>query len=214
MKRFSVVTAAVAILVVAGMTSTASAQRQGGRGFGGRGFGAMGLLRMEEVQKELNLTSEQKEKLQDLGGQRGDTQNLSREERQKRFQEMAKKADETIKNTLDEKQQKRLEELVIQREGATALTRPAVAKKLGLDEAQQEKVKKIVADNAQANRPNFQNATQEERQKFLAEVRERREKENTALLAVLTADQKKAFEKMEGEKFTFPRFGRNRNQNQ
>ncbi len=214
MKRFPVVTAAVAILVIAGMTSTASAQRQGGRGFG-RG-GAVGLVTMEAVQKELNLTSEQKEKLQTaLRRERGGNQNLSREERQKRFQELAKKADETIKNTLDEKQQKRLEELRIQREGATALTRPEVAKKLGLDEAQQEKIKKIVADNAQTrSRTSFQNATQEERQKFFAEARERREKENTALLAVLTADQKKAFEKMEGEKFTFPRRGRNRNQNQ
>ncbi len=86
MKRFQV-TVAVAILAVAGMSSTASAQQPGGRrGFGGIGGGAS-LLMNQAVQKELNITDEQKEKLQTAlrGGGRGDLQNLSREERRKKL---------------------------------------------------------------------------------------------------------------------------------
>ncbi len=124
---------------------------------------------------------------------------------------MAKKADETVKTVLDEKQQKRLGELEIQRQGAAAINRPEVAKKLDLDQAQKDQLKKIQADNAPTTRFDFQNASQEERQKFFTEARERRDKVNTALLAVLKPAQKETFEKMQGEKFTFPARNRNRN---
>jgi Spy/CpxP family protein refolding chaperone len=193
---------AMTVLVVAGCASMALAQGRGGGGFG-RG-GAAGLLAMAEVQKELSITDAQKEKLQALRGERGDLQNLSQEERQQRFADLAKKADETIKSVLDEKQLHRLAELRIQREGASSLARAEIAEKLGLDQAQKDQVKKIQADNMPTTRPDFQNATQEERQKFMAEARERREKLNTALLAVLTPAQKESFEKLQGTKFTFP----------
>lgn len=191
-----------AVLAVCGLASTAMAQRPGGGFFGGGG--AAGLLAIEEVQKELAITDAQKEKLKGLRGDRADFQNLSREERTKKFEEIAKKADETIKSTLDEKQQKRLAELRIQRDGAGSLARAEVAEKLGLDQAQKDQIKKIQTDSTPTDRPNFQNATQEERQKFQAEARERREKANTAMLAVLTSAQKETFEKMQGAKFTFP----------
>jgi hypothetical protein len=197
MKRYVLVASALAIALGA---STAFAQRGG---FGG-GSSPAALLAIPEVQKELSVTEAQKEKLQALRGERGDTQNLSREERQKRFEELAKKAEETIKTVLDEKQQKRLAELRIQREGAAALARAEVAEKVGLDAAQKDKVKKIQADNTPATRANFQNATPEERQKLIAEARERREKTNKELLAVLTSAQKESFEKLQGTKFTFP----------
>ena len=161
-------------------------------------------MAIAEVQKELNITDAQKEKLQALRGERGNQQNLSREDRQKLFEELAKKADETIKSVLDEKQQQRFAELRIQRDGAGSLARAEIAEKLGLDQAQKDQVKKIRADNAPTNRPNFQNATAEELQKFATEARERREKINTALLAVLTSAQKESFEKLQGAKFTFP----------
>lgn len=195
MKRFYVVATA---MVVVGLASTALAQRPGGGYFGA------GLLAIEEVQKELGITDAQKEKLKALRGERVDFQNLSREERRAKVEELAKKADETIKATLDEKQQARLAELRLQRDGAGSLARAEVAEKLGLDQAQKDQIKKIQADSVPAERPNLQNATQEERQKFAAEARERREKTSAATLAVLTAAQKEVFEKMQGAKFTFP----------
>ena len=60
-----------------------------------------------------------------------DLQNLSDEERQKRFDELPKKGeelmkgvDEKVKSILDAKQVERLNQLSLQREGAMALTRP------------------------------------------------------------------------------------------
>ena len=203
MRRFYVT---VAIVMLLGLTSTAMAQRTGQGGFGGGG--SAGLLMIEEVRKELNITSEQQEKLQALRGERGNTENLSREERVKRFEELAKKADETIKSVLDEKQQKRLAELRIQREGANSLARAEVAEKVSLEQAQKDQIKKIVDDVKPTDFGAFQNATQEERQKLMAEIREQREKTNTAILAVLTPAQKESFEKMQGAKFTFPEFRR------
>lgn len=200
MKKFHVT---VAVLIVVGCASLAQAQRPGGGRFGGGG--AAGLLLIPEVQAELNVTEAQKEKLQALRGPRGDQQNLSREERRKQFEELAKKADETIKNVLDEKQQQRLAELRIQREGAGSLARTEVAEKLGLDQAQKDQLAKIQTDSrTSTNRPDFQNATQEERAKLMAEARERREKTDATMLAVLKPEQKKSFEKMHGTKFTFP----------
>jgi hypothetical protein len=112
---------------------------------------------------------------------------------------------------LDETQQKRLEELRIQREGAESLTRAEVIAKLGLEQAQKDKIKEIAAAEDSAPRFDFQNATDEERQKYFAEARQRREKRNADLLAVLTAAQKTSFEKLQGAKFTFPERRRNNN---
>jgi hypothetical protein len=114
---------------------------------------------------------------------------------------------------LDETQQKRLEELRLQRDGAESLTRAEVVAKLNLDQAQKDKIKQIVARDASAARFDFQNATPEERQKYVAEARERQEKRRAELLAVLTPAQKATFATMQGEKFTFPERRRNNNNN-
>jgi hypothetical protein len=208
MKRFLVLATVVACV---GFTSSAFAQR--GRGGFDRG-GVAGLLAIEEVRTELKLTAEQSEKLQALRGSREDRealQNLSREERQKRYADMAKKAEETIKTVLDETQQKRLAELRIQREGSEALTRAEVAEKLGLDQAQKDKIKAIEEAEDSDRDFDFQNATQEERQKYFAERRQAREKRDADMLAVLTDAQKESFTKMQGAKFTFPERRRNNN---
>ena len=208
MKRFQMF---VAIVALVGLSTTAWAQQQRGRGDFGQG-GPAGLVAIPAVQEELNLTADQKQKLEAARGDRSSLRDLSREERQKKIQEMAKKAEETIKTVLDEKQQKRLEELHIQSEGGSALVRAEVAEKLGLEQAQKDKIKQIQQQNASTDRASLRNATQEERRKAFAEARERREKMNADLLAVLTPAQKESFEKMQGEKFEFPRRGRRQNQ--
>src|SRR5208282_4605317 len=154
-------------LIIAGMfvvlgsiCTAASAQGPGGGGFFGRGGGGASgamLLAMPEVQTELNLSEDQKSQIKTIGdsvrekmrasmGQINfqELQSLSDEERQKRFDEMRKKAeevtkgvDEKVASILDAKQNGRLKELQLQREGAMALTRPEVAKKLNLSEEQQ-----------------------------------------------------------------------------
>jgi Spy/CpxP family protein refolding chaperone len=235
MKRLATC-ALAAMSLVAVLASSALAQQDGGRrgrgGFGGGfgGFGLGGLIAMPEVQKELGLSEADAKKLTDdlaaLRPQRtgggGDFRNLSQEERQKRFEEMRKQGEETAKKTeeklkasLTDAQFKRLGELRLQREGANSLERSEVADKLKLTTEQKDKIKKIAEEgrpqfgrggNAGGDRPSPE------------EMRARREKRNADILAVLTPEQKTAWEGMQGAKFTFPERnfggGRNRGGNQ
>lgn len=213
-------TVLTAALVLASGVSV-MAQPPGGRG-GGRGFGGFGgpamLLGMEAVQKELAITDAQKEKITKLqeeargafrGG--GNPQDLSDEERAKRREEAAeraKKTEQSLKEILDEKQYARLNELAIQQAGVMAISRPDVAEKLKLTDEQKKKLRELAESNQGGGRGGFNpNATQEERQKAMEEFRARREKLNTDAMAVLTPEQKKAFEEMQGKKFEFPAFG-------
>lgn len=227
MKRFLFVACAVALLC---STQIASAQRPGGGrpggAFGPGGGGAAALLGMEAVQKELNIAEDQRAKLREAvgeltgggGGGRGDFQNLSQEERQKRIAEMqerAKKVQEKVSTILNEKQKERLEQLQIQREGATALARAEVAEKVGLAAEQKEKIQKIQQEGREGGGggQNFRDLSQEDRQKLFTEMRERREKMTNEILGVLTAEQKEKFEKLKGEKFEFPQPGQGRQRN-
>lgn len=192
----------------------------GGRGRGpGGGFGGgpLGLLMMPEVRTELKVTDEQQQKLRTAmeglrpegGGQRGGFGNLSEEERaemRKRMEELQKKTDEAMKSVLSEEQITRLRQLDIQRQGAQALGRPDVAEKLGLTDEQKTKMREI----QEAARPDFsafgnlREASQEEREKAMAEMRAKREKADADVMALLDAEQKAIWESLVGEKFNFP----------
>lgn len=193
----------------------------GGRGRGpGGGFGGgpLGLLMMPEVRTELKVTDEQQQKLRTAmeglrpeggGGQRGGFGNLSEEERaemRKRMEEMQKKADEAMKSVLSEEQITRLRQLEIQRQGAGALGRPDVAEKLGLTDEQKAKMREI----QEGARPDFaafgnlREASQEEREKVMSEMRAKREKADADMMALLDAEQKAIWESLVGEKFNFP----------
>jgi Spy/CpxP family protein refolding chaperone len=207
------------------IVSLASAQEQpGGRGrggFGGRGGPAAmfnsptALLRMPEVRKELNTTDEQNKEvdaaLQELApppGGFGNFQDLSNEERQKRFEEMQKKGEEVdakVKKILKPEQSARLNQLLLQRQGANAWARPEVAKQLGLTQEQQDKIQKIQEESRppRGGGGGFQNLSDEERQK----MQERREKAQADMLAVLTDEQQTKWAEMTGKKFDFPQFG-------
>ena len=146
----------------------------GGRGGfgGGRGGGGLsGLVRMEEVQKELAVTDEQKAELTKLaeaargggggGGPGGGFdfeafQKLSDDEKAKQMADLAKqreertkKSDEAITALLKPEQLARLSELRNQREGVRSLNREDVQKQLGLSAEQVQKVKDLIAANPQ-----------------------------------------------------------------
>ncbi|HET6881720.1 MAG TPA: hypothetical protein VFI31_16270 [Pirellulales bacterium] len=226
-------TALVVVALLLSVSVAAAQDQPRGRGRGGfgggfGGFGGMGgmfanpvgLLRAPEVQKELNLSEEQTkqvdEALADLNPGRGgfnfqELQNLSDEDRQKRMEEMRKKGEEAMKaaeekmnKILKPEQLTRLKQLALQRQGVMALTRPEVAKDLGLTKEQQEKIREIQASTRPEGGRNFQDLSDEERQKLFAEMNERREKAQTEMLAVLTADQKAKFEELKGKEFDFP----------
>lgn len=191
----------------------------GGRGRGGGGFGGpTGLLMIPEVRAELKVTDEQHQKLRTAleglrseggGGQRGGFGNLSEEERaemRKRMEELQKKTDEAMKSVLSEEQITRLRQLDIQRQGAQALGRPDVAEKLGLTDEQKTKMREI----QEAARPDFsafgnlRDASPEEREKVMSEMRSKREKADADVMALLDTEQKAIWESLIGEKFNFP----------
>jgi Spy/CpxP family protein refolding chaperone len=234
MLRRTVVLSGLVVVLVAANAAHAQDRRQGqGRGgFGGPGFfGATSstLLGTPEVQKELGVTDEQKGLIEDMvadirekmreafaGGGAVDFQNLSQEERQKFFEEsrkkgeeIQKKSDDMVSMILEPKQMERLQQLKLQREGVMAFNRDEIAKKLGITEEQREKIRKIQEEVRQAGAAggggfNFQNLSEEERREIFTKMRERGEKMNADILAVLTPEQKGTWEKMQGKKFDFP----------
>ncbi len=216
----------VAVCLVAVTASSMLAQEDGGqrrpRGFGGGfgfGGGLGGLVAMKEVQDELKLDAEKiaalTKALEELRPQQGagggfeGFRDLSQEERDKRMaefrkqmEETAKKVEEKIKSSVSEEQWKRLNELRLQREGASALERSDVAGQLKLSAEQKDKIKSLASelrpqfgrrggDNG-GERPNFE------------EMRARREKLTADIFAVLTPEQKEVYEGLKGAKFDFP----------
>ncbi len=202
----------------------------GGRGGFGGGGGISGLLRMEEVHKEISVTDEQKaeltkigESLRPAGGAAGFNQEefakLSEEERAKRFDEMRKegearsqKADEAIKALLKPEQWTRLSELRTQQDGVRGLTREETQKQLSLTEEQVAKIKTLTdaqraGGGAGGGGANFQDMSEEDRRKFFEEATKRREAYDKDMAAVLTAEQTAAWEKSKGAKFDFPSRG-------
>ena len=192
----------------------------GGSFFGGFG-GTSRLLGVAEVQSELGMSDEQKGLIQDMladlrqqqgGGFQG-FQNLTEEERQKRFEEGRKKWEETARKTdemtkmiLEPKQYERLQQLQLQSEGPMALARPDMADKLGLSQEQRDKVREIM-ESARPDRSSFanwQDMSDAEREQARTKMRERFEKTRSDLTAVLIAAQKETWSKMQGKKFDFP----------
>jgi hypothetical protein len=203
----------------------------GGGGFGGGvggrgGFGAdpVSLLRMEEVQKELELLDDQKEKIDALteanrNRERPDFGNIREMSEAERQQLFARLRTEREKQTAETKeklgeillphQMERLEQLVIQRQGLGALNNPEVAAKLKISEGQQEKIRTTAEEASEKMREEMRalfqggnrEGNREQIQEKMAEARAETEKQ---VLAVLTDAQKKQFDEMKGEPFTFP----------
>ncbi|HEY7427291.1 MAG TPA: hypothetical protein VH682_23860 [Gemmataceae bacterium] len=191
-----------------GMASVAQAQRQR-PAFGGGAF----LLQNEGVQKELNITDEQKTKLKEaIEKVREDNkdiiakgfQNITREDREK----LAKATNEAVGKVLDEKQVKRFKQIQIQTQGAVAFQNPQVQSALKLTDDQKDKIKKISDESREKMRELFQGGgNREENAKKFAELRkETMEK----AIGVLTNDQKKTWKDLTGKPFEV-RLGRRPN---
>jgi Spy/CpxP family protein refolding chaperone len=199
--------------------------RGGGRGgFGGPGMGgASGLLRFEQVQKELKMTEDQVAKVGEIQremfagfgqGGGGGGQNLSDEERQKRREEFQKKAEENNKKILallDDSQSARLKQIQLWTGGVAALagdqeSAKEAAKALKLTDDQKEALKTITEESGKKSMEigaGFRGADEEQRTKLMAQMNEIRKETEAECAAVLTDEQKAQFEKMKGPKFEF-----------
>lgn len=206
----------IALTLIAGaaMAQPPGGGQRGQRAPGVLGFGramsATQLLRVEKVQKELELTDDQKAQLDKLneemrakmreafqgGGQ-------DREAARERMQAMQKEIDAGLEKILLPNQLKRLKEIRLQVAGINAaLMDEEVRKELNVSEEQVQKIRDAVQkvmEEMRGQRP------QQGERPDPAQMRERmqqmRQKMQEATMSVLTPEQKEKWEKMCGEKF-------------
>ncbi|HEY4233363.1 MAG TPA: hypothetical protein VGM76_08045 [Lacipirellulaceae bacterium] len=185
--------------------------------FGGGGIS--GILQMPEVQKEVELTDDQRTELGKLRTEIRDQirnqlqdsfngmRDLGDEERQARVEQIRTQMD-TIRKDVEGKLQKvllpnqfdRLKQIDlqsrIQREGATALAQGELADQLGLTDAQREQL---------------QQKSEEVQKDLLAKIRQARLDARNQLLDVLTPDQKAKLDALMGTQFDLPEANPNPN---
>lgn len=163
------------------------------------------LSQLDEVAKDIKLTDEQKEKAvelndtlnQDRGAlwqeAQGDPDSL-REGMTKINSDITAKLNEL----LDEAQKTRLGQIYAQANGPSALFDEAVAKELKLTDEQIAKLDQLRTDSRNAFQDvDWQSLSEEEAAKQIDEMIATQDKDYAA---VLTDDQRAAFEKMQGEK--------------
>ena len=119
---------------------------------------------------------------------------ISAEERAKREALQRKDVEEKMKEFLDDKQVARAKQIVLHARGPEALGDEEVATALALTPEQQDEIAKIIA----SQREKRQEINQAERAERGALMSALREETNASLLAVLTDDQKKAWETLLG----------------
>jgi hypothetical protein len=160
------------------------------------------LLTIETVQKELKLSDKQKAAAAEINS--GLT-----EERHKLFAEVAKESHERgkkvkeleertaakVKKLLDEPQQKRLREILIQVNGASELMKTDIQEELRLTAEQREKLVEVSRANAKARREELANYEGDK----AAKIVELQHNADKKLLALLTEVQREQFEKLKGK---------------
>jgi hypothetical protein len=183
-----------------------------------------GLLSMDEVRKELEMTDEQVTKLQEArtkmfetmrssgGFNREEFQNLSDEERQKRMEtfraDMEKRTSDMLKEVLLPGQIQRLEQLSLQREGTQALGNQKVINALNITPEQQAELTKIGegvrAQITEIYQGAGRDATEEQRAQNREKVDAIRKAAEKKAIGVLSDEQKAALGKLMGKPFEFP----------
>jgi Spy/CpxP family protein refolding chaperone len=183
----------------------------GGQGLRGQGFGRMMgagmagmLLQRPDVQRELNLTEQQKTQIRQMQEAMRtawqETRNLPPQERRQKMEELRQKNDPT--KVLNETQKKRLRELELQAMGPMAFLQPEVADELKLTQEQRSRLQGIVMQQMQQLRELWQGGGfgQGQGAQNFQQIREQMEKQ---MLEVLTPAQRQQWQQMQGKPFQF-----------
>ena len=212
------------LLITACVLSPGWAQRQGrfGGGRGGPGgapgvFDPLMLLDVEAVQTDLELLDEQIADIKDLADklrgprQRGDRPNfreMSAEEREefmdqrrKEAADVARQAQQELKNILLDDQMARLQQIYVQVSGTQALSDPEIAAKVGLSTDQQAKIATTRQDAADQMRELFASG---DRQTMREKMGELQSQTNEKILGLLTDDQRQQLDLLKGTPFEMP----------
>jgi len=178
--------------------------RRGRRGGAGQGGGQFGGVRTEDVVKELDLTADQKTKvdaiLAETRAAQQEARSLEGDERRQKMQEAQRSQREKLNAVLNAEQQQKFQQAMAKAQAAqgTQRIRAAVAQ-LGLSQEQQTKVDTILADaekKVQEGQPQDAGAGGRGRGgQYRAVMQETRQKINE----VLTADQKTKFAELAPE---------------
>jgi hypothetical protein len=172
----SLVKVVAALAAVAVLASPVMAQRGGPRGFGPRGGGVESFLRLlqnKSVQEELKIEKSDVDKVPDA-------------------------LMEALGKALKKDQLKRLKEIELQQRGSRAFYDAKIQKALKITEDQKKELDTIQKDAAKEMRELFQGGNfREAREKMVKLNKETTKK----VMAVLKADQKKAWKAMIGEPF-------------
>ena len=215
---------ALALGAVLVATAQAEAPRGSRRGAGARaGRGSLlGLLRLEQVQKDLKLTGEQMTKVtklsEELGAEmRKEFSSLreidDREKRRAKMTGLTKEFDSKARgqlcDVLNKEQMTRLDQIRMQaRPVVQNLADKDVAGQLKLTQEQKKELAKIGKDMRTKQSELYgtmRGASREQRTEASQKLRKIRSDADKEALELLTADQKQAFEKMQGKKIELQR---------
>ncbi|MGD9720769.1 MAG: hypothetical protein AB7O59_13850 [Pirellulales bacterium] len=214
-----IVLAGSALALVLSMTASASAQF-------GRGFSIppivqdIMMMNTAEVQKELTLSPDQTKSITDIAKQMqaeameimSGLQDLTPEERQEELPKVmemivdkAKDLQTKVDGILDDKQTGRVKELSLQRRGVEALSDDEVIAALKLTDEQKKNLSDLRDEAGAKQQELFQSFSGANRDEIREKMMALRKEMGDKALAVLTTEQRDAFDKMKGAKFEFPR---------
>jgi hypothetical protein len=161
------------------------------------------LLEQKSVQEDLRLSPEHGKKIHEFADSQWKKvqamKDLNKEERDRRFEAMAKEDERFLKNTLSEPQLKRLEQIAMQVAGLLWVMRSDVAKDLNLTEEQRRKIRELHREA----RTEAQEAIRSAGSGEIKEVKfnEMRMSNRKRLMSVLTDEQKAKWKEMAGPPF-------------
>eukprot|EP00913_Durusdinium_trenchii_P035228 g32958.t1 len=179
------------------------------------------LLRSPAVQKELKIDSDQKtelnEAIQELTKKRRDAfskvdRTLPVQQRLQKNRELTQKLNKEsaakVKSILEPKQIERLDQIMLQMQGIQALLTAPVQKKLNITGDQKTKLQQVQVAANNARMKYLQDARANGRidlKKYREANKKMNEKREQDTYAVLTKEQRAAFDKLKGRKFEIPR---------
>jgi hypothetical protein len=188
-----------------GMAAMSALAQQPQRGGGGPGMmSGIRLLMQKSVQKELQITAEQTQKIEEAQAKvmesfSGLADITDQNERRQKMQELAREGERSAAKILKRDQMKRFKEISLQLQGARAFSDPEVAKALDLADEAKEKIKAITDEAGRQQRQQFQQGA--DPQAARKKMEELRKATMDKVVAILSADQKAKWKELTGEPF-------------
>jgi len=197
----------LAFVLIGTMTQHVEAQRSNRSGLRLGNVAPVQLLILDDVQTNLMLTEKQKEKATAIHEQftaerRKMFAEISKESgnRRQKLAAMNKKTLAELETILDVAQRKRLQEILLQVNGATELLKDNIAATIKITDDQKEKLADIDRSNTKIRTESRKKLTGVSASTRSTKTSELHRQGNAKLLEILTAEQKKKFESMQGKK--------------